>query len=139
MVERWRCVPHVLFIAHVYAEFFGNRVDNQRFILPKAVRILGVLGGAFEEMNLITNDFCLFHPNAIVFYMVASVAAQNGKWQIAKRRCPPRGCLGFSKNNKQVDHGWAFGEAMVNQKDGSNNLKVRKKKLAMQNFSLYNL
>lgn len=47
--------------------------------------------------------------------------------------------LDFPKNNKQVDRGLAFGEAVVNQKDGSNNLKVRKKNLAIQNSSLYNL
>lgn len=78
MVERW-CVLHVLFIARIYAEFFGNRVDNERFILPMAVRVLDILLGLLKKMNLRMIDFCVFSPNTIAFYMVAFVAIQNGK------------------------------------------------------------
>lgn len=85
-------------------------------------------------------DYCLFHPNAIVFYIVAFAATQSGKWQIGKFRCPLLGCLDFPENNEHADHGLAFGEAVVNQKDGSkNNLEIEKGNLAIHNSCLYNL
>ena len=42
-------VLHVLFIAHIYAEFSGNRVGNKRFILPKVVYILDVYFGFLKN------------------------------------------------------------------------------------------
>ena len=65
----------MLFIAHIYDEFFGDRVANKRLILPKAVRILDV------HFGFLKNEFenGLFLPNIIVFYMVALAATQYGK------------------------------------------------------------
>lgn len=53
---------HALFIAHIYAEFFGNRVANKRLISPKAVGILDV------HFGFLNNEFenGLFLPNIIV-------------------------------------------------------------------------
>lgn len=63
-----------------------------------------------------------------------------GNVQIGKFRWPLLGCLDFPKNKQQVDHAIAFGEAVVNQKNGSkNNLKIKKRNLAIQNSCLYNL
>lgn len=50
-------VLHVLFIAHIYAEFSGNRVGNKRFILPKAVHILDIHFGFLK--NEVENDLFL--------------------------------------------------------------------------------
>lgn len=95
---------HVLFIAHIYAEFFGNRVANKRLILPKVVGILDV------HFGFLKNEFekGLFLPHIIVFYMVVLAATQNGKWQIGIFRQPFFGCPDYLENNKQIDHALGF-------------------------------
>lgn len=94
----------VLFIAHIYAEFFGNRVANKRLILPKVVGILDV------HFGFLKNEFekGLFLPHIIVFYMVVLAATQNGKWQIGNFRQPFFGCPDYLENNKQIDHALGF-------------------------------
>ena len=96
--------PHVLFIAHIYDEFFGDRVANKRLILPKAVGILDV------HFCFLKNEFenVLFLPNIIVFYMVALAATQYGKWQIGNFRQPFFGCPDYLENNQQIDHALSF-------------------------------
>ena len=53
----------MLFIAHIYDEFFGDRVANKRLILPKAVGILDV------HFGFLKNEFenGLFLPTLLFF------------------------------------------------------------------------
>ena len=96
MGERWWDIVHALFITHVYAEFFRNRVGKDRFILPKVACISDIHYLAFLDMNLRMLDLCLFSRNTIVlfcFYRAAFAATRNGKF-----RWPPLGCLDLPKN-----------------------------------------
>lgn len=43
---------HELFIAHIYAEFFGNRVGKEKMSLTKGGMYVGHSFLAFLQMNL---------------------------------------------------------------------------------------
>lgn len=57
---------HVLFIVHIYAEFSGNRVGNEKISLTKGGMYLGHSFLVLFLMNLRMLDLCLFGTNTIV-------------------------------------------------------------------------